>query len=188
MQDYKVDMDKKDLQDQLDLDYSDHLLYLKKKYGMCSGSYYLTEACVSTNAKIRRGSEGLQVHHDKEWNPDDISCHSLSSKELALKYSFDYQKPENLTYCNALEHFLLHIKIYKLRKQALDGFLFIDGIESYIIPFLNDIYRAHHFNKSYLKATKESIQDNYDDYLKLIDMYSEVAERDPAELLGLSQW
>ena len=52
-------MDRLDLEKQIDLPYADHLLYLKQKYGMCSGSYYLTEACVSTNAKIRRGSEGL---------------------------------------------------------------------------------------------------------------------------------
>lgn len=173
---------------QYELSYADLLLYLKKKYDLPKGSYYLTEACVSTNAKIRRGSEGLQVHHDKEWNPDDISCHSLSSKELALKYSFDYQQPYNLTYCNALEHFILHIKIYELRKQALDGVLFVDGVENYIIPFLNDIYRAHHFNKAYLKATKESIQENYDDYLALVEEYSKIAEREPQQLLALSQW
>ena len=181
-------MDRDDLQKQFDLPYADHLLYLKKKYGMCPGSYYLTEKCVSTNAKIRRGSEGLQVHHDKEWNPDDISCHSLSSKELALKYPFEYQKEENLTYCNALEHFLLHIKIYQLRKEALNGFLFVDGIETYIIPFLNDIYRAHHFNKEYLKATKASIRDNYDQYLELLETYASISERDISDLLGLSQW
>ena len=181
-------MDKQDLQNQIDLSYSDNLLYLKKKYGICPGSYYLTEACVSTNAKIRRGAEGLQVHHDKEWNPEDISCHSLSSKELALKYPFDYQQSHNLTYCNALEHFLLHIKIYQLRKEALNNFLFIDGIESYIIPFLNDIYKAHHFNKQYLKATKESIKENYDQYLQLLDWYAQISERDTSELLGLSQW
>ena len=82
----------------------------------------------------------------------------------------------------------MHIKIYELRKQALNGFLFIDGIESYIIPFLNDIYRAHHFNKQYLIATKESIQENYDQYLQLIDWYAQISERNAGELLGLSQW
>ena len=181
-------MDKLDLEKQISLSYDDQLKYLKEKYGLVTGNYFLNESLRSTNQKAKRGSEGLYIHHDKEWNPEDIGCHSLSSKELALKYPFEYQKEENLTYCNALEHFLLHIKIYELRKQALDGFLFIDGIESYIIPFLNDIYRAHHFNKQYLKATKESIKDNYDQYLQLLDWYSQVAEREVDELLVLSQW
>lgn len=52
-------MKSEEIWQQYELGYNDLLLYLKKKYDLPKGSYYLTEACASTNAKIRRGSEGL---------------------------------------------------------------------------------------------------------------------------------
>lgn len=181
-----VNMNKDELWYEYNLSYYDQLLYLKQKYGMPEGNYYLTEECKSTNNKIKRGKEGLFIHHDYEWNPDDISCHSLSDKELALSHPYEYQTSPHLTYCNLLEHLILHIKIYTLRKDALNGMLFIDGVERFLVPQINDIYQTKRYKKEWLIATKDCIQENKDDYLHLLELYSQIASVDISELLELS--
>ena len=180
-------MDKLDLENQINLSYDDQLKYLKEKYGLVTGNYFLNESLRSTNQKAKRGSEGLYIHHDKEWNPEDIYCHNLSTRELAEKYPFEYQTPAYLTYCNMLEHLLLHIKIFKLRREALNNLDFIDGVESFIIPQLNDLYATKRYKKPYLAATKQAIENNYPEYLKLLDMYSKINNVDVEYLLTLSQ-
>ena len=135
-------MESKEIWMQFDLSYEDQLKYLKEKYGKPTGNYFLNESCKSANSKIKRGKEGLAIHHDKEWNPEDITCHSLSTKELALKYPYVYQEIDNLTYCNIIEHLMLHIKIFLLRREVMGGISFIDGVESFIIPQINDLFRT----------------------------------------------
>ena len=172
---------------QYSLSYDDQLKYLKNKYGQPSGNYYLTEECKSGNSKIKRGKDGLAIHHDKEWNPEDITCHSLSSKDLALKYPYEYQLAHNLTYCNILEHLVLHIKIFLLRREAMGGLAFIDGVESYIIPQINDLYQTKRYKQEWLVATKANIEDNYTDYIALVNIYGNFAQVDQDYLLSLTQ-
>ena len=179
-------MDKQELWHEYSLSYYDQLLYLKQKYGMPQGNYYLTEACKSTNNKIKRGKEGLFIHHDYEWNPNDISCHSLSDKDLALSYPYDYQTSPHLTYCNLLEHLILHIKIFELRTEALNGMLFVDGVERFLIPQINDIYQTRRYKQEWLIATKQNIEDNKDDYLRLLELYAEKAKVEVDYLLTLT--
>ena len=164
-------MESKELWEQFDLDYCDQLLHLKKKYGLPQGNYFLKESCKSVNNKISKAKEGLYIHHDKEWNPDDFECHSLSTPELALEKPFDYQLSANLTYCNLLEHFLLHVKIHKLRRDVF-GCEDIDGCEKFLIPQLYDMYITRIYRKPHLVATKEKIQNNYSDYMDLLVYYS----------------
>lgn len=179
-------MNQDELWYQYSLSYYDQLKYLKDKYGSPSGNYYLTEARKSVNTKIKRGREGLFIHHDYEWNPNDISCHSLSNQEQAQAYPYEYQTIPHLTYCNLLEHLILHIKIFKLRKDALNGTLFIDGVERFLIPQINDIYHTRRYRQEWLIATKEAIQENENDYLQLLELYSQVAEIDVPYLLTLT--
>lgn len=176
-------MDSKELWEEFELDYATLLLYLKQKYGMVAGSYFTNETCKYVDKNLSRANEGIFIHHDKEWNPDHIECRSLCAPEEALKYSFDYQQPYNLTYCNMLEHLLIHIKIYELRLQAV-GYAFIDGVEQFMIPQINDIYNTYYFSKiKWLQATKDSIQDNYKDYQQLLKYYSSLC-RAPVEYLN----
>jgi hypothetical protein len=79
---------------------------LTKKYGIVDGNYFNTEECKSTNSKIKRGKEGLFIHHIQEKNHI-----MLCDSEYAKKLPFDYQKGYNLVYCNIFEHLLLHMKI-----------------------------------------------------------------------------
>ena len=122
-----------------------------------------------------------------EWNPNDVYSHNLSTKDQAKLYPYEYQTAEYLTYCNLLEHLLLHVKIFELRKQALDGLQFIDGVECFLIPQLNDMYATHHFRKPYLIATQEAIKDNYAEYLKILAIYSKIADVEVDYLLTLTQ-
>lgn len=178
-------MESKELWEQFDLDYYDQLLYLKKKYGLPEGNYFLKESCKSMNNKISRAKEGLYCHHDYEWNPDDFGCHSLSTPELALEKSFDYQLSANLTYCNLLEHFLLHIKIHKLRRDVF-GCEDLDGCEKFLIPQLNDMYKTRIYRKPHFVATKEAIQNNYSDYIDLLTYYANEFNKDINHLYKLT--
>lgn len=167
-------MDSKELWKLFELDYFDLLLELKKKYGIAEGSYFLNETCRSINKKISRAKEGLYLHHDKEWNPDKIECHSLSTKDQALQYPYEYQHGTQLTYCNMLEHLMIHIKINQLRREAC-GYDFIDGVERFIIPQLNDMYNTRVYRQEHLVNTKKLIEHNYSDYLLLLDEYSKIS-------------
>ena len=178
-------MDSKDLWKQYSMDYHEQLLYLKGKYGIPQGNYFLTESCKSTNSKITKAKEGLFLHHDYEWNPDDFSCHALSDSEIARDKSFDYQLGVNLTYCNLIEHLLLHIKIHKLRIEVFQCNE-IDGVEKFLIPQLNDMYKTRKYKKEWLVATKERIADNYEDFKKLVEIYSEISDIEPEILFTLT--
>lgn len=180
-------MDSLDIINQINLSYADQLKYLKNKYGKPDGNYFLNESFKSVNSKIKRGSEGLYLHHDMEWDPNDVYSHNLSIKDQAKLYPYSYQTAEYLTYCNLLEHLLLHVKIFKLRREALNNLDFIDGVECFLIPQINDMYATHHFRKPYLVATQEAIKDNYTEYLKILDIYSKIAQVDIEYLLTLTQ-
>jgi len=179
-------MDSKELWHQYNLSYDDQLNFLKNKYGLPQGNYFLTESCKSTNNKIKRAKEGLYVHHDYEWNPNDWTCHSLSTQELALKYPFEYQLSDHLTYCNMLEHLMLHMKIYRLRRDYLGGPIFTDGVQNFLIPQINDIYQTRKYKQEWLIATKEAIVENYNDYIELIKIHAEDSDQDVVDLYGLS--
>lgn len=88
------------------LSYTDLCKYYQNKYGLPSVNYFATEECKSKSKKIGRTSEGLFCHHNYE---DRYS--NLGEPHMAKKYPFECQKKENLTYCDYLEHLLIHLKI-----------------------------------------------------------------------------
>ena len=91
-----------------DIDYFNNCKELQNKYGVPLKPYMT----ISKNGKWRKTSgisrvkEGLYIHHIKEW---DFPL--LSTVETAQNYSFEYQEPQNLCYCNLLEHLALHFMI-----------------------------------------------------------------------------
>ncbi len=108
--------------------YRDYCSYLKLKYGSAKMDYYTQK--FTYNPKVTRTEEGLFCHHIYE----DTGI-SLSTKSIAQKYPFEYQKAENLCYCDYLEHLYLHILIGEQKTQYI-GFHII-GI---MIYELNDFY------------------------------------------------
>lgn len=116
-----------------ELQYDDYLKYLKEKYGIPKKSYFCNDTFKSKN-KISRTDEGLFVHHDRE-----DSAIMLSDSYYAKDNPFEWQLPENLTYCDYLEHFLLHILVFEKTKNNKLG---VGGIETFFIPELNDFYNG----------------------------------------------
>lgn len=97
-----------ELENQIKMTYDEQCSYLQQKYGLPSRDYFATEACRSKSKGITRTSEGLFLHHNAE---NLGNGGNLGNPHLARIYPFEYQKRQNLTYCNYLEHLLLHLKI-----------------------------------------------------------------------------
>lgn len=95
------------------LDYFSLITCFKSLYGEVRGNYFNSD--FTYNKDIKRFSEGLEIHHIKEWDENNIFLTNLSDPSIAKRNSFEYQKAENLCYVNLIDHFLLHVKIDLLR-------------------------------------------------------------------------
>lgn len=123
-----------DIREHLDTSYEEYAKYLQNKYGVPKQPYYTLKEGTLVRNKISRAKEGLQCHHIRE---DIAEC--LSSPNKALNQDMSYQSPENLCYCNLLEHLLLHIKIAEnLRNDSSDSLLRDVGID-WLVLAINSI-------------------------------------------------
>jgi hypothetical protein len=106
---------------------------LKKKYGEIKESYFLDEKCTRPNNKIKRGKDGLFIHHTNE---DKYVMLSNKDYIILQNVPFSTQLGCNLVYCNYLEHLELHLLIYQ---NADAGKLYgIGGIINYMCREIND--------------------------------------------------
>jgi len=153
------------------MSYEELCSYLQQKYGYVNGDYYLTESCKSPNKEIKRSKDGLEIHHIKEWNEDDLLCVNLSDPNLARRHSYEYQQSHNLCYCNLLEHFILHAKINLLRTERLERYL-PDGLQTFIVPKLDNIYDNYNMTPLMI-AQHEPIKENYKEYIELYNKWVE---------------
>ena len=66
----------------------------------------------------------------------------LCEKVWAQKNPYEWQKKENLVYCDYLEHLLLHILIcrFPAKDKNPKENVGIGGIVNYLIPKLNDVF------------------------------------------------
>ena len=150
--------------------------YLQLKYGVPQDSYFINEKCISTNPKIKRGKEGLFIHHKME-----DRCPKLSSKLEASFSPFIYQQPENLVYCNYIEHLLLHYLILTTRskeaqkvneelstKLNTNVIVSYGGIYTFLLPKLEEYFI---YNKTpYIPWERKAIDiisNNRQEYLEL---------------------
>ena len=85
--------------------YLQYVNYLNNKYGAVTDSYYKYNKAGKFVA-CRPQKKGLIVHHVRE----DVVA-NLCDKTIALTNPIEYQQPENLVYCDLLEHLFLHILI-----------------------------------------------------------------------------
>lgn len=96
--------------------------FLQKKYddlGFERFDYYKVDSNdghLIKNTKVGHGKDGLQYHHICE----DI-VPSLSDKSRAEANPIEYQKAENMCYCNLLEHAWLHLLIAENNTLASDN-------------------------------------------------------------------
>ena len=99
-------MDSKELKYEKSLSYEQLIRYLLEKYGAAEYDYFCNSDCKTKDKRVPRTKEGLICHHICE-----KYALRLSDYMCAIREPFEYQKAENLCYCNYLEHLLLHIKI-----------------------------------------------------------------------------
>ncbi|MDO8059368.1 hypothetical protein OC683_01940 ['Crotalaria aegyptiaca' phytoplasma] len=119
------------------LTYNQIIEVLLDKYGEVPGNYFLNRKCTQINEYIKRSSEGLQIHHIKE-----NEMKGLSNPEFAQQAPFSYQMADNLVYCNLLEHFLLHCKIWDHSTNPLQ----IDVGKNGAQILLNELEKIHFDN------------------------------------------
>ena len=156
----------KDLERQWTMTYYEQLVYLKEKYGRVPKNYFCNQMCKSKSSGITRTADGLFIHHDYEYNPDDDRVCDLSKSLNAKLWPWKYQLAENLTYCNWLEHLMLHIKINILRFKQL-GFYVNDGVVNYFAPDLNKFYTYQAdptHTPTWQLTCFTAVEDYYEDY------------------------
>lgn len=89
--------------------------YCDSKYGLVPGPYFNRDWTV--NRSIKRGGEGLDVHHMMEYSPTDTEICSLSCAANAQAAPYEYQLPQNLVFMNWIEHQAMHAVIDTLRTR-----------------------------------------------------------------------
>ena len=165
-------------------DYREACKFLQKKYdkkGFVRKDYYHVDPkdghLIKTSG-VGHGKDGLQYHHICE----DI-VPSLSDKNVAANNDLEYQKAENMCYCNLLEHAWLHILITENNTEASDNAeeaITGQGGVKWMILALNSI--MCNANISYYSSIDEDghgcnynvnniITKNKDAYNKIINRY-----------------
>ena len=148
--------------------YTEYVKYLQEKYGLSKTAYF-TEGW-SPIVKTKRTKEGLFVHHVKE------DCEiMLGNVNYAKKQPYEYQLPENLVYCDYLEHLLLHILIVKYPGKSQNPLTMpgIGGIINFLIPELNDYYSGYPIKQAWKQTVFDKVKDDLDAYLELLRIFVE---------------
>lgn len=143
--------------------YLQYCEYLKNKYGIPVADYFTKNW--NKIRRISRTKDGLFLHHVFE----DHAI-MLSTPIFAKMNPIEWQKAENLVYCDYLEHLLLHILICENpsdeqnAKQAVG----IGGAINFIIPELNDVYSGFVSGMPWKQNCFEKIINDKEVYLLLV--------------------
>ena len=146
--------------------YLEYCDYLQKKYGIPSYDY-MTKS-FNKNPKITRTNDGLFAHHKFE----DHAI-MLGNKEYAKNNPYDWQKKENMIYCDYLEHLFLHILIceYPHPERNIGEAVGIGGVQNFIVPELNDLYSGFHISQEYKQICFNKVKDAIDLYIILVNRF-----------------
>lgn len=144
-----------------DYSYDDYCKYLNNKYGAVRNTYG-RKGC-------KRPEDGLFVHHIRE---DMVA--SLSNNKVRKENDPVLQEPQNLVYCDYLEHLLLHIKIGELTAGTKN--LGLNGTFIYIIPALQSFFTYGRRNPKWNRKYYDAIEDSEDVFNKLLDSYNRLVE------------
>lgn len=170
-------MESTEIKNQLKMTYDELVDYLLKKYGPAQYDYFCNESCKSKNSKISRTNEGLYCHHI-----DENKAILLSNDKFAVNNPFEYQKANRLVYCNILEHLILHIKIVEEPKNENANKMEIQGIGGavcFICPQINDYFNGYEFKQQYLINIFNLIENNFNDYIDILEYFLDVVEKNP---------
>ena len=147
--------------------YKEYCTYLQDKYGIGLSDYFYPSW--TKNPKVSRTKEGLVAHHKYE---DEAII--LSDVKFAKQKPFEWQKAENIVYCDYLEHLLLHILICEdssLKRRKDNVVVGFGGVVNYLVPELNDIYSGWEPKQQWKKNCVERIIDDIDVYYELISRF-----------------
>lgn len=170
-------MESTEIKNQLKMTYDELVDYLLKKYGPAQYDYFCNESCKSKNSKVSRTNEGLYCHHI-----DENKAILLSNDKFAVNNPFEYQKANRLVYCNVLEHLILHIKIVEEPKNENVNQMEIQGIGGavcFICPQINDYFNGYEFKQQYLINIFSLIENNFNDYIDILEYFLDVVEKNP---------
>ena len=170
-------MESTEIKNQLKMTYDELVDYLLKKYGSAQYDYFCNESCKSKNSKVSRTNEGLYCHHI-----DENKAILLSNDKFAVNNPFEYQKANRLVYCNVLEHLILHIKIVEEPKNENANQMEIQGIGGavcFICPQINDYFNGYEFKQQYLINIFSLIENNFNDYIDILEYFLDVVEKNP---------
>ena len=170
-------MESTEIKNQLKMTYDELVDYLLKKYGPAQYDYFCNESCKSKNSKVSRTNEGLYCHHI-----DENKAILLSNDKFAVNNPFEYQKANRLVYCNVLEHLILHIKIVEEPKNENANQMEIQGIGGavcFICPQINDYFNGYEFKQQYLINIFNLIENNFNDYIDILEYFLDVVEKNP---------
>lgn len=148
------------------LSYEEYCQHLQKKYGIGKYPYFTTGW--SRNKLAARTAEGLVVHHKFE----DHAI-MLGEPKFAMNNPYEWQQPENLVYCDYLEHLLLHIMICENPSpdhNQLEA-VGIGGVINFIVPELNDVYSGWVTKQAWRLECHKKIINDKDVYLELLKRF-----------------
>lgn len=141
--------------------YREYCKYLQDKYGFSPCKYTF-----GSSGKDKRSNDGLELHHIRE----DI-VPALSNRTVAESNPIEYQQPQNLCYCDYLEHMLLHVLIFEedMENNYTDNVVGIMGVINHMVKRLNDFYCKDLVGyKDYEIIAYHKIKDDVDVYLEII--------------------
>lgn len=142
--------------------YEQYVRYLKEKYGPVPKKY---------GSKFnKRSDDGLFIHHVRE---DEVA--SLSDYKVRKANNPAYQMPENLVYCNYVEHLFLHILIGE--ETAAVKNLGLHGPFIFIIPSVKGYYENGYVNSKINSGYYKAIDGCQEVFYSLLDRYNELVKK-----------
>lgn len=149
------------------LTYLQYCDYLQDKYGI-GLSDYMTKS-YNPNPKCKRTKDGLIAHHKME-----NTMIMLSTKQIAELSPFEWQKKENIVYCDYLEHLLLHVLICKYPADNGDTSVGIGGVINFIAPELNDLYSGWNTNQQWRKICHDKVINDKSVYFEILKQFLKI--------------
>jgi hypothetical protein len=156
----------------LTLDLDQIKAVIQKDNGIVAGPYFLDEACTKANTEIKRGKQGQEIHHFKEWCEDNPRVCALSDPTTAAYYPYEWQQSEHLGYVDKLEHLLCHIKTNINRMLSL-GFLIEDSVDTWMIPQLTKFYNTGEIPNMHSAEAFNRVKNYKETFQMLVDYYND---------------
>ena len=165
--------------------YREYCDYLQQKYGI-GLSDYMTKNW-NKKKEVSRTKEGLLAHHKYE---DHAIL--LFIPAYAQKNPFEWQKAENIVYCDYLEHLFLHILICENPAKDRNPLevVGIRGVVNYLVLELNDFYSGWKTKEGWRKTCHDLVANDKEVYLTLLKRFKTACKNHPlfAEELLLSSF